>query len=146
MEGGNVENIYHWGKSERGGSFFPQFVVIEWRDSSSQLSSKKINEKPYFNQKSLSHASSLTNWLSISSTFNEKLFLHESVLSSFSVLTICVCIFLAKGYWWKRCLCNFGEIDYTRSASHFPEVFFWIKMLKTPFNNVLELMWHKFLI
>ena len=74
MEGGNVENIYHWGKSERGGSFFPQFVVIEWRDSSSQLSSKKINEKPYFNQKSLSHASSLTNWLSISSTFNEKLF------------------------------------------------------------------------
>ncbi len=79
------ENIYHWGKGrEEGGggySSFPQFVVIEWKDSSSQLSSKKINEKPYFNQKSLSqaHSHSLTNWISLSQ-------FHQHFISAFATI------------------------------------------------------------
>ncbi len=38
-------------------------------------------------------------------------FSHENFLNSFSVLTIWVCNFLAKGFWRKSCSYNVGEID-----------------------------------
>jgi hypothetical protein len=41
--------------------------------------------------------------VSISPIFHEQLFLYESFLRSFYVLTIWVCIFLVKGFWRKSC-------------------------------------------